>query len=160
MNTNFARVKRPISFKLVWPVLHSGDTLDHDINNIGDSLSNDAFCEGDDCSIWFPEAPKGYVALGCVVSPGRTQPPLSSAFCISASLVCSCSLRDCITINTTNSYVVFSDLHTIFYVLCLLRIRFLDSNFSRYNYYYMKLNGQILGLIYIYTYTLTVIYFI
>lgn len=120
VNTNFARVKRPISFKLVWPILHSGGTSGGDIDDVGGSLSNNAFGEGDGCSIWFPEAPKDYVALGCVVSPGRMPPPLSSAFCISASLVCSCSLRDCITINTSNSYVLFSVLHTMFFVLCLL----------------------------------------
>lgn len=111
VNTNFARVKKPISFKLIWPVLHSGNIPDHDLNNTS-TLSNDDSSEGDDYSIWFPEAPKGYVAFGCVVSSGRSQPPLSSAFCISASLVCSCSLRDCIIINITNSYVLFS-------VLCL-----------------------------------------
>lgn len=54
------------------------------------------------CSIWFPEAPKGYVALGCVATHERTPPPLSSAFCIPLSLVSPCSLRDCITIGTTD----------------------------------------------------------
>ncbi|XP_062073801.1 uncharacterized protein LOC133778015 isoform X2 [Humulus lupulus] len=85
VNSNYTRVKRPVSFKLIWPPSESGNLT-----------------YGDCCSVWFPEAPKGYVALGCVVSPGRTQPPLSSTFCISASLVCSCSLRDYIAINTAN----------------------------------------------------------
>ncbi|KAM6557396.1 hypothetical protein CsatB_004415 [Cannabis sativa] len=85
VNSNYTRVKRPVSFKLIWPPSESGNSS-----------------YGDCCSIWFPEAPKGYVALGCVVSPGRAQPPLSSAFCISASLVCPCSLSDYIAINTVN----------------------------------------------------------
>ncbi|KAJ7011238.1 hypothetical protein NC653_001613 [Populus alba x Populus x berolinensis] len=104
VNTNFARVKRPISFKLIWPPLASEEISGQDLAN--SSFLPDGFLtkEGNYCSIWFPEAPKGYVALGCVVSPGRTQPPLSAAFCISASLVSSCSLRDCIAINSVNSY--------------------------------------------------------
>ncbi|XP_058190168.1 uncharacterized protein LOC131307586 isoform X5 [Rhododendron vialii] len=89
VNTSLARVKRPVSFKLVWPPTANGDISEvQDINNHGI------------CSIWFPEAPKGYVALGCVVSTGRRQPPLSSAFCILASLVTPCALRDCITISS------------------------------------------------------------
>ncbi|KAL5551261.1 hypothetical protein UlMin_001437, partial [Ulmus minor] len=99
VNSNYARVKRPLSFKLIWPPSHSRNISDHD--NLK-SFPNGAFCEGESFSIWFPEAPKGYVALGCVVTSGRAQPPLSSVFCISASLVSSCSLRDCITINRPN----------------------------------------------------------
>ncbi|XP_068305501.1 uncharacterized protein [Pyrus communis] len=103
VNTNFARVKKPLSFKLIWPPLPSeGSSVDS--VNYSDSLPNDVLSDGVSCSIWFPEAPKGYVALGCVVSPGRTQPPLSSAFCILASLVSSSSLRDCIAISTNNPY--------------------------------------------------------
>lgn len=102
VNSNYARIKRPVSFKLIWSPIDSGNVSDHDKKN---SLPNGAF-DGESCSIWFPEAPKGYVALGCVVSAGKTQPLLSSVFCISASLVCSCSLRDCIAINTTNLYVL------------------------------------------------------
>ncbi|XP_065619172.1 uncharacterized protein LOC112023786 [Quercus suber] len=105
VNTNFARVKRPISFKLIWAPLSSGDLSGHVVNSF-DSLPNVVRGNGDTgCSIWFPVAPEGYVALGCVVSPGITQPPLSSAFCILASLVCPCSLRDCIAISTTDTYL-------------------------------------------------------
>ncbi|XP_019086561.1 PREDICTED: uncharacterized protein LOC104718635 [Camelina sativa] len=83
VNTNLMRVKRPLSFKPIW------SPLDKD--------------EGDNsCSIWFPEAPKGYVALGCVVSSGSMPPSLSSAFCILASSVSPCSLRDCIAISSTD----------------------------------------------------------
>ncbi|KAJ4846821.1 hypothetical protein Tsubulata_004613 [Turnera subulata] len=102
LNTSFVRVKRPISFKLIWPALASKEISDEGPTN---STTNGVDSHEDSsCSIWFPEAPKGYVALGCVVSPGRTQPPLSSAFCILASLVSSCSLRDCITISSTHIY--------------------------------------------------------
>lgn len=94
MNTSLARVKRPASFKLVWPPTANGD-----ISEFQDGKNDDI------CSIWFPEAPKGYVALGCVVSTGRRQPPLSSAFCILASLVSPCDPRDCITISSNTWYV-------------------------------------------------------
>ncbi|XP_050141691.1 uncharacterized protein LOC126617690 [Malus sylvestris] len=103
VNTNFARVKKPLSFKLIWPPLPSEGSSVDSIND-SDSIPNDVLSDGANCSIWFPEAPNGYVALGCVVSPGRTQPPLSSAFCILASLVSSSSLRDCIAISTNNPY--------------------------------------------------------
>lgn len=65
----------------------------------------DSSVEDEICSVWFPEAPKGYISLGCVVSPGRTQPPLSSTHCILASLVSTCGLRDCISIHLKSRYV-------------------------------------------------------
>ncbi|KAK1261313.1 hypothetical protein QJS04_geneDACA008707 [Acorus gramineus] len=52
-------------------------------------------------------APRGYVAVGCVVSEGTAQPPLSSALCILDSLVSPCALKDCIVIR---SAAVYSDL--------------------------------------------------
>ena len=96
MNTSLARVKRPVSFKLIWPPIANADVSEFQ------GLPNNSIC-----SIWFPEAPKGYIALGCVVSTGRTQPPLSSAFCILASLVSPCDLQDCITISSSIVYVTF-----------------------------------------------------
>ncbi|XP_050223282.1 uncharacterized protein LOC126673249 [Mercurialis annua] len=101
VNMNFARVKRPISFKLIWPP-SSKEMYDQGVIRSG-SIPNSHKVD-DSCTIWFPEAPKGYVALGCIVSTGRTQPPLTSAFCILASLVSPCPLRDCITIFSTNEY--------------------------------------------------------
>lgn len=73
------------------------------------SLPNGVSSKGDICSVWFPEAPKGYVAMGCVVSSGRTPPPLSSAFCILGSLVAPCSPRDCVTISFSDGYVLRVD---------------------------------------------------
>ncbi|GFZ15404.1 pleckstrin homology (PH) domain-containing protein [Actinidia rufa] len=91
VNTSLTRVKRPVSFNLVWPSTTNGDISEFQAEN------------HNTCSIWFPEAPKGYVALGCVVSSGRTPPPLASAFCIATSLVSPCSLRDCITISSNTN---------------------------------------------------------
>lgn len=111
MNTSFARVKRPVSFKLIWPTSESVDGCNPEgpsswtgrsIKSVSDTPNGGK----DNCSIWFPVAPKGYVALGCVVSAGRMQPPLSSALCILASLVSPCSLKDCFTLNCTEQYVL------------------------------------------------------
>lgn len=119
VNTNIVRVKRPISFKFIWSPLSSGDISDQGVNN-SDLVPNGTSKGDSNFSIWLPEAPKGYVALGCVVSPGRTPPPLSSAFCILASLVCPCSLRDCIAIRTS-TYVKLSKskFSVAILVLCL-----------------------------------------
>lgn len=122
MNTSFVRVKRPESFKLVWP-LSSGDILDSEGVTDYESVPDAHLCDEDEsCSIWFPEAPKGYVALGCVVSPGRTQPPLSSVFCILASLVSPCSLRDCITISSRNLYVEVHLYRVLYLLICMFLI--------------------------------------
>ncbi|KAF7828516.1 Vacuolar protein sorting-associated protein 13C [Senna tora] len=102
VNTNSIRVKKPINFRLIWPPSASGSLTGEGLDN-SELFLNNAQSEGDDCcSIWFPEAPKGYVALGCVVTHGKSPPPLSSAFCIPSSSVSPCSLRDCITINSTD----------------------------------------------------------
>ncbi|KAK7309084.1 hypothetical protein RJT34_05549 [Clitoria ternatea] len=99
VNTNSITVKRPVSFKLIWPPSIS-------VGIKGEGMDNSKLLgktEADTiCSIWFPEAPKGYVALGCIVTHGKTPPPLSSAFCIPSSAVSPSSLRDCITIGITD----------------------------------------------------------
>ncbi|XP_077244890.1 pleckstrin homology (PH) domain-containing protein [Tasmannia lanceolata] len=107
VNTSFARVKRPVSFKLIWPPSVSCDSqgTDSGIREFVRTVPNTADSEKQSsCSIWFPIAPQGYVALGCVVSAGRTQPPLSSALCILASLVSPCALKDCITLSFPELY--------------------------------------------------------
>ncbi|XP_073111690.1 uncharacterized protein [Elaeis guineensis] len=97
VNTSFVRVKRPVSYKLIWQCsLQSADKGHH--NWISTSKNNsDEQCNS--CSVWFPVAPKGYVAVGCVVSAGNTQPPLSAALCILSSLVSPCALKDCIALS-------------------------------------------------------------
>nr|XP_027080056.1 uncharacterized protein LOC113703042 isoform X2 [Coffea arabica] len=99
VNTSFVRVKRPESFKLVWPSTSMDSFLSEGVINGEDSSDG-----GKVCSIWFPEAPKGYLSMGCVVSSGRKEPPASSAHCILASLVSSCGLRDCINISLNSCY--------------------------------------------------------
>jgi len=100
VNTNLMRVKRPLSFKLIWSPLASG--------GLGGSSMDDKDERDSSCSIWFPEAPKGYVALSCVVSSGSTPPSLASTFCILASSVSPCSLRDCVAISSTDMYAAMN----------------------------------------------------
>ena len=101
LNTNIVRVKRPLSYKLVWQsgsprtkVFHQNEDSENKISNV-DQL----------CSVWLPVAPVGYVAMGCVVSSGTAEPPLSSVFCLTASLVSSCNLRDCIALRSNIYYL-------------------------------------------------------
>ncbi|KAF9624988.1 hypothetical protein IFM89_016808 [Coptis chinensis] len=108
VNTNFVRIKRPLSFKLIWPSLSSKATSDFEDTDdiIQDSAQPDDSKLERSCSVWFPEAPPGFIALGCVVSIGRTEPPSSAALCISASSVSRCALRDCITISLAERYML------------------------------------------------------
>ncbi|XP_024994007.1 uncharacterized protein LOC112527539 isoform X2 [Cynara cardunculus var. scolymus] len=95
VNTRYVKIKKPEAFKLVWPL---SDSQGVDLLQFVPSKALEDGAES--CSIWFPVAPKGYAALGCVVSPGRTQPSVSSVFCLHASLLSPCAIRDCITISS------------------------------------------------------------
>ncbi|VFQ66400.1 unnamed protein product [Cuscuta campestris] len=95
LNSRFVRVKRPESFTLVCS--SSQSQVDSEL-----CLSGNYSEEGGVCSIWFPRAPKGYVAMGCVASPGNIQPLPTSVFCISECLVSPCDLRDCINVGHNN----------------------------------------------------------
>ncbi|KAL8266737.1 hypothetical protein R6Q59_004081 [Mikania micrantha] len=96
VNTRYVKIKKPKAFKLVWP---PPDSQSVSVLEFVTSIDG-----AESCSIWFPVAPSGYVALGCVVSPGRTPPSLSSVFCLHVSLVSPCALRDCISIGDTLSF--------------------------------------------------------
>uniref|UniRef100_A0A0D9XMK5 PH domain-containing protein n=1 Tax=Leersia perrieri TaxID=77586 RepID=A0A0D9XMK5_9ORYZ len=93
LNTNIVRVKRPLSYKLIW---RSGPTRTNGLQHSEKDMQNKPTNVDQFCSVWLPVAPVGYVALGCVASAGTTEPPLSSVFCLSSSLVSSCGLWDCI----------------------------------------------------------------
>ncbi|XP_075505709.1 uncharacterized protein LOC142542773 isoform X1 [Primulina tabacum] len=105
VNTSLLRVKRPKSFTRLWPPSSSDDNHLAEGEDTIQLASGKGSSEGDTfCSIWLPEPPKGYVAMGCVASPGMAQPPISSVFCILASLVTPCGLRDCIIIGLGSRY--------------------------------------------------------
>ncbi|KAG0474782.1 hypothetical protein HPP92_014468 [Vanilla planifolia] len=93
VNTSFVKVKRPTSYRLI-SSFGLENAARKDFFSILPSEDDDSV--NDCCSVWFPVAPKGYVAVGCVVSPGSRPPSLSSALCILSSLVTPCTLKDCI----------------------------------------------------------------
>lgn len=95
VNTSIARVKRPVSYKLIWSSNPEG--VDRSTHDLMSAVSNND--DNGQCSIWFPVAPEGYVGVGCVVSPDCTEPPLSCVLCILASLVSPCAVKDCITLS-------------------------------------------------------------
>ncbi|KAF8689392.1 hypothetical protein HU200_041935 [Digitaria exilis] len=102
LNTNVVRVRRPLSYKLVW---QSGSPRTDAFHQNERDSKNKHSNVGQLCSVWLPVAPEGYVAMGCVVSPGTAEPPLSSVFCLSASLVSSCNLRDCIALRDNGNMI-------------------------------------------------------
>ncbi|KAL2636221.1 hypothetical protein R1flu_007700 [Riccia fluitans] len=93
VNMSLARVKKPVDFLLVW------SSYDNVRNRLG-SDDDDPLAH---CSVWLPVAPKGYVSLGCVASPGRDPPAQNVCFCVLAALVTPCQMRDCIIITRDNS---------------------------------------------------------
>lgn len=106
VNTSLVKVKRPVSYRLIWSfspenTASSSHELRIRLPNENNSSANES------CSIWFPVAPKGYVAVGCVVSPGSEQPSLSSALCILSSLVSPCAMKDCIAFQMADVYAIF-----------------------------------------------------
>lgn len=103
VNPSFVRVKRPISFRLIWPC-SIRNTSGGNHGPTGDILKHDDYGQEEGFSVWFPIAPKGFVAVGCVVSSGREVPSLSSALCIMSSLVSPSTLKDCISLGLTEGY--------------------------------------------------------
>lgn len=95
LNTNVVRVKRPVSYKLVW---QSGPARTNELHHNEKDSKNMLSSIDQICSVWLPVAPVGYIAMGCVVSAGTAEPPLSSVFCLTVSLVSSCGLRDCLAL--------------------------------------------------------------
>ncbi|XP_078437793.1 pleckstrin homology (PH) domain-containing protein isoform X2 [Wolffia australiana] len=106
VNVSLAKVKRPVSFRLIWPRPEM-DNIQEDRGNIvsgGSSLQNPIEVTENGYSLWFPVAPVGYVAVGCVMSRGTVEPSISSALCISSAFVSSCPLKDCISLQLYEPY--------------------------------------------------------
>ncbi|KAJ7520814.1 hypothetical protein O6H91_19G024000 [Diphasiastrum complanatum] len=92
VSNSYFRVKKPVSFQLIWCSWGKSDglretspkesSIDIDVENV--------------CSIWLPIAPPGYVSVGCVAERGRSPPLLSVVHCIRSDLVTSASVTDCI----------------------------------------------------------------
>ncbi|KAK4730781.1 hypothetical protein R3W88_023769 [Solanum pinnatisectum] len=85
----YARVRKPLDFRLIG--------LFSDIQ--GSETAQDV----DDCSLWLPIAPPGYVAMGCVAHTGTQPPPNHIVHCIRSDLVTSTKLLECIVSVAANT---------------------------------------------------------
>ncbi|KAL2906379.1 putative vacuolar protein sorting-associated protein 13F [Bienertia sinuspersici] len=82
----YGRVRKPLGFNLIGML---SEILQ--INRTEDAV--DSKCE---CSLWFPVAPPGYTALGCVVNVGDQPPPNHIVYCIRNDLVTSAAYSECL----------------------------------------------------------------
>ncbi|KAL6634351.1 hypothetical protein ACP70R_027022 [Stipagrostis hirtigluma subsp. patula] len=85
VSNTYGRVRKPLGFRLV-------HVLSGSLNLIDSSQST----EENECSIWIPVPPPGYLALGCVVNIGRQPPSNHAVYCLRSDLVTSATFSDCI----------------------------------------------------------------
>ncbi|KAJ7562087.1 hypothetical protein O6H91_03G054700 [Diphasiastrum complanatum] len=112
LNTGLGHMKKPLDFVLVWSSSHScspykrtsqnfpDDISDQMANSKGSGPTNDKHGSSEECSVWFPVAPRGYVALGCVATLGIDPPQPTVTLCISTMLVTRWWMKDCISIHS------------------------------------------------------------
>lgn len=84
VSNTYGRVRKPLGFRLVH-VLPGQDVIDSSQST-----------EANECSIWIPVPPPGYLALGCVVNTGRLPPSNHVVYCLRSDLVTSATFSDCI----------------------------------------------------------------
>uniref|UniRef100_A0A7N0UXF0 PH domain-containing protein n=1 Tax=Kalanchoe fedtschenkoi TaxID=63787 RepID=A0A7N0UXF0_KALFE len=89
----YGRVRRPLGFTLV------GYFSDIQLTEGDEGHVN----HDDQCSIWLPNPPPGYVSLGCVVHLGSEPPPNHIVYCLRSDLVASTNYLECMLNLTTNS---------------------------------------------------------
>lgn len=85
LSNTYGRVRKPLGFRLVHTLPGSLDLVDSKKSN-----------EQNDCSIWVPVPPRGYLALGCVVNSGNQPPSNNVVYCLRSDLVTSATFSDCI----------------------------------------------------------------
>lgn len=86
ISNTYGRVRKPLGYKLIG--MFSGIQ----------GTAGAQVCSGadDDCSLWLPIAPPGYVAVGCVAHIGSQPPPSHIVHCIRLDLVTSTAYSECI----------------------------------------------------------------
>ncbi|CAL5058295.1 unnamed protein product [Urochloa decumbens] len=85
VSNTYGRVRKPLGFRLVHVLPGSQHPMDSSQST-----------EENECSIWFPVPPPGYLALGCVVNIGRQPPSNHVVYCLRSDLVSSAKFSDCI----------------------------------------------------------------
>lgn len=88
----YDRVRKPLGFKLVGLFSRiqgqqSGE-IPSDVDN--------------DCSLWLPISPPGYLALGCVAHVGSQPPPNHIVHCVRSDLVTSTTVLECLLNSSAN----------------------------------------------------------
>ncbi|XP_075085926.1 uncharacterized protein LOC107782497 [Nicotiana tabacum] len=82
VSNTYGRVRKPLGFRL--------------IGLFSDIQESEEAQDADDCSLWLPIAPPGYVTMGCVAHVGTQPPPNHIVHCIRSDLVTSTMLLECI----------------------------------------------------------------
>ncbi|XP_062223332.1 uncharacterized protein LOC133922148 [Phragmites australis] len=85
VSNTYGRVRKPLGFRLVHVLPGSLDLIDSSQST-----------EENECSIWIPVPPPGYLSLGCVVNIGRQPPSNHVVYCLRSDLATSASFSDCI----------------------------------------------------------------
>ncbi|XP_068666865.1 uncharacterized protein [Aristolochia californica] len=95
ISNTYGRVRKPLGFELVGFV-SSFQVSEADTSQFG----------VDDCSLWMPIAPPGYLAVGCVANMGREPPPTHVVYCLRSDLVTSTVFSECILSVPANSRIL------------------------------------------------------
>ncbi|KAG9446693.1 hypothetical protein H6P81_012821 [Aristolochia fimbriata] len=90
----YGRVRKPLGFELIGFV-SSFQAPEAEISQ----------CHADDCSLWMPIAPPGYLAVGCVANKGREPPPTHVVYCLRSDLATSTAFSECILSVPANSRI-------------------------------------------------------
>lgn len=85
VSNTYGRVRKPLGFKFIGSFSGIQGCKTEDIQSDTD----------DDCSLWLPVAPPGYLAIGCVANIGRQPPPNHTVHCIRSDLVTSTAYSEC-----------------------------------------------------------------
>uniref|UniRef100_A0ACD5YZI2 Uncharacterized protein n=1 Tax=Avena sativa TaxID=4498 RepID=A0ACD5YZI2_AVESA len=85
VSNTYGRVRKPLGFRLVHTLPESLELADSKKST-----------EENDCSIWIPLPPPGYLAIGCVVNSGRQPPSNNVVYCLRSDLVTSAAFSDCL----------------------------------------------------------------
>jgi len=110
VSNTYGRVRKPLGFWLLRVLPGSLDLIDSPQST-----------EENECSIWIPVPPPGYLALGCVVNIGRLPPSNHVVYCLRSDLVTSATFSDCIhTISFAAGYdiIIFFSRLTCHFVHC------------------------------------------
>ncbi|XP_047948182.1 uncharacterized protein LOC125194160 isoform X1 [Salvia hispanica] len=88
----YDRVRKPLGFKLV---ASFSSIQGQQTGEVPSDIDND-------CSLWLPISPPGYLALGCVAHVGSQPPPNHIVHCVRSDLVTSTTAFECLLNSPAN----------------------------------------------------------